>query len=105
MPSRNDRLVSTLPSISTRKLLKVLKKIGVKQGSRSPKGSHEMWVREIGGKTYAAPIVLGKKDIPEGTLKSILRQLNIPLKEFMTYLGIMYTLGHTIKTAVFGFFT
>ncbi|MGI6679388.1 MAG: type II toxin-antitoxin system HicA family toxin [Dehalobacterium sp.] len=55
-----------------------------------------MWERKADGRTYFAPIVLCK-EIPLGTLKSILRQMGISEKEFIQHLGVFFLLTQAVE--------
>lgn len=51
-----------------------------------PSGSHQAFIREVDGRRYVAIVVLGKKEIPRGTLKNILQQAGLTLDELLEYL-------------------
>ena len=103
MPAKKKSRNSALPSsISSRKLIRILRKLGAQPVGRSASGTHEMWVREENGKKYLAPVILSKKDIPGGTLRSILRGLNISVKDCSANLGIVVIIVNTIKFHFFG---
>lgn len=48
---------------------------------RSAKGSHEIWWNPITRKRTTVPNHPG--DIPEGTLRAILKQADLPIEEFL----------------------
>ena len=59
-----------------RELAKRLKILGCYEIKRKGKGSHKKWVNPSSGKGTVIPD-WGKKDLKEGTLKAILKQLGI----------------------------
>ncbi len=61
-------------------IVKKLKKLGFKF-DRFAKGSHEIWINPSTGKRTTIPNHPG--DIPEGTLRAILKQANIEIEEFL----------------------
>ena len=63
-----------------RELTNRLKKLGCYQ-VRQGKGSHQLWYNPA---TDSQTIIAnwGKKDIPPGTVRGILRQLDVDRKEF-----------------------
>jgi len=64
---------------SSLEIIKVLQKKGFVYISQ--KGSHTKF-RKIGNPTLTAIVPAGKKEIPLGTFKSILRQANLTEKDF-----------------------
>ncbi|MGH7889319.1 MAG: type II toxin-antitoxin system HicA family toxin [Thermodesulfobacteriota bacterium] len=62
-------------------VVRKLKKLGFKF-YRQGKGSHELWVRDSDGKTIPIPKHKGK-DVRKGTLKAIIGQTGVSIKEFM----------------------
>jgi len=97
MPKGNKGKPQALPSsITSRKLIRALKKLGAKKVGRHPSGSHEMWERMVDGKTYSTPVVL-ETEIPRGTLQSILRKLNISEKGFIQQLGFTFVLTQVMQ--------
>jgi len=63
-----------------------------------------MWTREVNGVKKVAVIVLGKKEIPQGTFRSMLRQLGISEQEFCTYLSAIFIFIDSLKSMVQGLF-
>jgi len=64
--------------------------LGCKQGKGTGKrGSHRTWHRpgEEGQPSYAAPIPLNKKEIPDGTIAAILRQLGTTKADLRKFIG------------------
>lgn len=104
MPSKENKRNKALPStISSNKLIKILIKIGARP-ERDATGSHQMWTREVNGVKKSTVVVLGKKEIPLGTFRSILRQLGISEQEFCAYLGTVFIFMNSIKSAVLSLF-
>jgi len=65
--------MSTLPSLSPKELIKVLKKKGFEL-DRS-KGSHQIFIYKTNRKRVVVP--MHNKELPKGTLHAILKQANI----------------------------
>jgi predicted RNA binding protein YcfA (HicA-like mRNA interferase family) len=63
-----------------REIVKILKKFGF-EFHRQAAGSHEIWYNPKSGRYTTIPNHAG--DMPEGTLKAILRQANISATEFI----------------------
>ena len=59
-----------------RELVKRLKALGCQEIKRRGKGSHRKWINPASGKGTVIPD-WGSKDLKEGTLKAILKQLEI----------------------------
>ena len=77
--------MSPLPLINSKKLVKALEKAGFK--IRGTTGSHAAMTKKLkSGRTLTAVAVLGKKEIPRGTLKGILAQAELTEKKFREYL-------------------
>jgi len=72
-----------LPIINSRQLIKALKKLEFYK-HRQRGTSHLIMVHSDGRRT-TIPVHQGK-DIPQGTLKSILRDLEISIEEFINLL-------------------
>ena len=73
-------MAGRLPSCSSRKVIAAVVRLGASHVRT--KGSHAVYLRETRHGPRTAPIVLNKKDIPEGTLRVFLRQLDISVEEF-----------------------
>ena len=73
-------MASILSELSYRELIKKLKKYGFRF-YRSGKGSHELWVRDSDGKVIPVPHHKGKP-IRKGTVRAIIREIGITIKEF-----------------------
>lgn len=72
-----------LPSISSRKLIKILKKAGFVHDRTE--GSHYIFFRETDKRTVSVPVHKGR-DLGRGLLASILRDADISLEEFLQML-------------------
>jgi predicted RNA binding protein YcfA (HicA-like mRNA interferase family) len=72
--------MGTLGGFSYRKIVKRLKKFGF-QFYRQASGSHEIWFSEHTNKYITIPNHTG--DMPEGTLRAILKQAGISAQEFI----------------------
>ena len=70
----------SLSGCSYRDLFKFLKDRGF-QHYRMAKGSHEVW-HDPSSNQYTTIPAANKKDIPEGTLREILKQAGISTKDF-----------------------
>jgi predicted RNA binding protein YcfA (HicA-like mRNA interferase family) len=71
---------------SSDELIKALKRGGFQPRGKSRAGSHQVFRKELpeGARTVVVP--LGKKEIPLGTLRSILRQAGLTQKELTNLL-------------------
>lgn len=69
---------------SYRDVVKVLKHLGFNQ-CREAKGSHQIWKHASEDRFTTIPFRQGK-DIPEGTLRHILKQAGISKEEFLANL-------------------
>ena len=67
-----------LPLCSSRQVVSALKRLGFKRG-KAGKGSHQSYVRG----SAVVIVIEGKKEIPRGTLKSILQQAGVSEEEFL----------------------
>lgn len=63
-----------------REIVKRLKKLGF-QFARQAAGSHEIWFNPVSGRYTTIPNHPG--DMPEGTLRAILRQAGIAPEDFL----------------------
>ena len=63
-----------------REIIKILKRFGF-EFHRQAAGSHEIWHNPITNKYTTIPNHTG--DIPEGTLKAILKQADINIEDFI----------------------
>lgn len=69
-----------LANFSYRKVVEKLKKCGF-EFYRQAAGSHEIWFNPQTNRYTTIPNHPG--DLPEGTLRAILKQANIPVKKFL----------------------
>lgn len=69
-----------LSGFKYREIVKILKKFGF-EFHRQAAGSHEIWYNPKSKRYTTIPNHTG--DMPEGTLKAILRQANISVTEFI----------------------
>ncbi|MBN1927639.1 MAG: type II toxin-antitoxin system HicA family toxin [Prolixibacteraceae bacterium] len=70
-----------LSGIKYRQIVKLLKKFGF-EFYRQAAGSHEIWYNPTTKKYTTIPNHPG--DMPEGTIRAILKQADIDIKEFMS---------------------
>ena len=78
--------MSKLPLVSSREVIRALECAGFKRGAKSP-GSHQVFAKHLDdGTTQTTVMVLGKKEIPRGTLKSILERAGLSDDEFVRLL-------------------
>jgi len=74
-----------LPSLSSRQVISALKDAGFVDAPRRGKGSHRALV--LHGERARLVIVPDRKDIPIGTLRSIIRQAGMTPDEFLSHLA------------------
>jgi len=72
--------VGRLAGFRYREVVKRLKRCGF-QFDRQAAGSHEIWYREVDQRYTTIPNHPG--DLPEGTLRAILRQAGVNVDEFL----------------------
>ena len=78
--------MSKLPLVSSRELIRVLERAGFKRGLKSS-GSHQVFLKHLpDNTTITTVVVLGKKEIPRGTLKDILGRARLSDEEFVRLL-------------------
>ena len=73
--------MSNLPSISGKECIKVLEKIGFYQ--KRQEGSHIIMRRD---KPFAQVVVPNHSEIAKGTLRAIIRDLELSIEEFVSLL-------------------
>lgn len=66
-----------LPLLSSSQIVAILEKAGFVEAHQ--KGSHRSFKKIEGGDVHTAVVPMGKKQIPQGTLYSVLRQAGLPL--------------------------
>jgi predicted RNA binding protein YcfA (HicA-like mRNA interferase family) len=74
--------VGRLSGFKYRDIIRILKSLGV-EFYRQAAGSHEIWFNPSTNKYTTIPNHTG--DMPEGTLRAILRQANIDVNEFTNH--------------------
>lgn len=74
---------------SSAELIAFAKHLGCTQAKGTGKrGSHRTWIRpKPEGGVWASPIAQNKKEIPDGTVSSILRKLGTTKAELEAYLA------------------
>ena len=77
--------VTRLPLCSSDEIVHALERAGFRP-ARSAKGTHLAMSKEIGGRTVTTVVILGKREVPRGTLQGILRLAEISPGEFTTLL-------------------
>ena len=76
-----------LPLCSSKEIISALKKDGFRPKSKSSRGSHQVFIKDLpNGCKRIVPVPLGKKEIPRGTLSSILRLAGISREDFIALL-------------------
>ena len=73
--------LSRIPICSSDEIIRALERLGCYR-SRAGKGSHQPFHRRVGDRILTGVVVLGRREVPKGTLRNILAQLEIPLEEF-----------------------
>lgn len=75
-----------MPLYSSDQVITALTRAGFEARRRS-KGSHQALVRTVpGAPTRVAVVVLGRREIPRGTLTNILKQAGLTEDEFRAFL-------------------
>ena len=74
-----------LPSLSSKELIKALRRAGFEDAPKRGKGSHEALVKSAPGITRLV-VVPDRKAIPKGTLRAILEQAGLSKEEFFSLL-------------------
>ncbi len=72
-----------LPVLTAQKVISVLEKQGFQY--QRQKGSHRIFAHPSTGQVVVVPVDKGK-DIPPATLRSILKQANLEVEEFLDLL-------------------
>ena len=76
---------SRLPLCSSDEIVRALNRLGCIP-LKAKGGSHQSFGREAGGRVLIGVVVVGKRQVPKGTLKSIFTSLEITLEEFLNAL-------------------
>jgi predicted RNA binding protein YcfA (HicA-like mRNA interferase family) len=74
-----------LPIVSSRQIIRILKKVGFDVAPRRGKGSHLAFMRKDSDRVRLV-IVTDRNEIPKGTLLAILDQAGLSKDEFVTFL-------------------
>jgi len=78
--------VTKTPLRSSAEICAALRRAGFECVAKSGKGRHERWKKVTEQRSYTVSIVLGKKEVPRGTLESIVRQAGMTMEEFVAFL-------------------
>ena len=72
-----------VPLCSSAQIAAALQRLGCYPG-KAKSGSHQSYHRRLpDGRILSAPLVLGKREVPRGTLRSILILLDISLDDYL----------------------
>jgi predicted RNA binding protein YcfA (HicA-like mRNA interferase family) len=74
--------VSPLPLCSSEQVIRVLERCGFSRGPKSP-GSHQAFIKGTPRGKIVTVVVLGKREVPRGTLKDILERAHISKEQFL----------------------
>lgn len=74
------------PLCSSREIVNALKRAGCTEAKTKGNGSHLAMVRVTEERKYVTVVVLGKKEVPRGTLKDILEKAGLTVEEFIEFL-------------------
>lgn len=78
--------MARLPSLSSNEVLRALRKAGFEMAPKRGKGSHTAMVMQRPNEPTRLVIVPKAKDLPRGTLMSILDQAGLTNDEFLNLL-------------------
>jgi len=79
--------MNRLPLCSSDEIISALKKDGFQPRGKSKRGSHQVFIKYLlVGCKFIVPVPLGKKEIPRGTLSSILRLAGLSRQRFIELL-------------------
>lgn len=72
-----------MPTLKYRDVIKILRNLGFQQATK-PAGAHQTWKQKLHGRIYYVTVSFHRanKDIPKGTLSSIIRQSGFSKDEF-----------------------
>ncbi|MQY76137.1 MAG: addiction module toxin, HicA family [Spirochaeta sp.] len=82
--------MTKLPILSSKQVIKALRKAGFTDAPRRGKGSHIALVKRSHKDTRLV-IIPGRKTLPRGTLRGILEQAGLTREEFLNFLSGKYT--------------
>ena len=77
--------MARLPLCSSQQIIRALERAGFQPASPSS-GSHLPMKKRIGRRTVNTVVVLGKQQVPKGTLRKILRLAQLTNEEFISLL-------------------
>ena len=75
-----------LPIVSSRELIRILERTGLKNAPKRGKGSHRAFIKTCAEGTRLV-IVPDRDELPQGTLLAILKQAGIDRPEFLMLLN------------------
>jgi len=79
--------MTKLPLVSSKVLVAALERDGFHPKRKSKGGSHQTFCKDLpDGRVLVTVVVLGKREIPRGTLASILRRAEISHDKFLNLL-------------------
>ena len=78
--------MSSFPSLSTRQIVKALRRGGFVHAPVRGKGSHRALTRTDSDGTVLLVIIPERKSLPTGTLRSIIRQAGLTREQFLALL-------------------
>ena len=74
---------SRLPLCSSNEVISALERLGAYAG-RAKRGSHASYhLRGRDGRIRTGVVILGKREIPKGTLRYLLKNLDISVEDFL----------------------
>jgi predicted RNA binding protein YcfA (HicA-like mRNA interferase family) len=76
--------MSALPLCSSHEIIAALVKDGFQPRGKSKRGSHQVFIKYLAGKKFIVPVPIGKKEIPRGTLSSIIRLAGLTRERFLS---------------------
>jgi len=77
-----------LPLCSSNEIISALSKDGFQPRGKSKRGSHQVFIKYLlAEQKFIVPVPLGKKEIPRGTLSSIIRLAGLSRERFMELLN------------------
>lgn len=71
-----------IPLCSSDQIIRVLERNGFVKKKKT-RGSHQALIRREGSRSRVVIVVLGKKEIKRGTLRSILEMADMSLEQFL----------------------
>ena len=79
--------MNVLPLCSSKEIVSALQKDGFQPRGKSKRGSHQVFIKYLlVGRKFIVPVPLGKKELPRGTLSSILRLAGLSRERFVELL-------------------